>query len=103
MVKRRASAGANQRVSLVLGVPAGAFWPYFSGLSVLVVGLITILREEWSQARGQERVLLLGRLAFAVPMAVFGAEHFTATKDIASAIPGARVLQIDPASTLRQD
>src|ERR1700729_3406949 len=88
MVKGR--AGGNQSVFavLVLGIPATAFWPYFLGLIVLAVGLITILRKEWSQARGQERVLLLGRLAFAVPMAMFGGEHFTAAKDIAGAIPG---------------
>ena len=49
MVKGR--AGGNQSVFavLVLGIPATAFWPYFLGLIVLAVGLITILLKEWSQ------------------------------------------------------
>jgi uncharacterized membrane protein len=38
-------------------------------------------------AHGVEKILPFGRILFAVPIAVFGAEHFTSTKAIASAIP----------------
>jgi uncharacterized membrane protein len=72
---------------LVFPIPPAAFWPYFAGLAVLGLGLATVFRTELSASRGIDKALPFGRLFFAAPMAVFGAEHFTAAKDIGSAIP----------------
>jgi uncharacterized membrane protein len=62
-------------------------WPYLAGGVVLALGLIAIFRGEWAGAGGLDRAVLLGRLAFAVPLAMFGGEHFLAATAIASMIP----------------
>jgi uncharacterized membrane protein len=74
-------------VLLVFPIPEAAFWPYFAGLAVLALGLATVFRKGLSRLRGVDKVLPFGPLFFAAPMAVFGTEHFTAAKDIGSAIP----------------
>jgi uncharacterized membrane protein len=69
------------------GMPRDVFWVYISGCVLLVVGLIKISKDELPQARGIEKIMPFGRVFFAVPMAVFGSEHFTLTADIATLIP----------------
>jgi uncharacterized membrane protein len=68
-------------------IPGREFWPYFSGVVLLVIGLPMIIRNELPPSRGLDKVLPLGRLFFAIPMAVFGTEHFVDAKDIASIVP----------------
>ncbi len=72
--------------SALLGIPSTAFWIYVSATVVVVVGLITIL-PELRRLHGSDKLMPLGRLFFAVPMAVFASEHFTLTKNIAGLIP----------------
>jgi uncharacterized membrane protein len=80
---------ANLPTAVVaLTIPARVSGPYFAGLAVVMVGLVTILRDHTSQEQGIERFMRLGPLLFAGPMAVFGAEHLTVPNDIAAAIPG---------------
>jgi uncharacterized membrane protein len=56
--------------------------------AVLAIGvLVLIVRGEWLRARGLDRLILLGPLFYAVPIAAFGAEHFTLTRGIASGMP----------------
>jgi len=66
-------------------------WPYLLGFTVLCLGLFAALRGEWGPARQPnhaiENVLPFGPLCFAVPMAIFSAEHFTAAKAMGAAIP----------------
>ncbi len=69
-----------------LGIPPTAFWMYVSATVALVVGLIAIV-PELRRLHGSDRLMPLGRLFFAVPMAVFASEHFTLTKNIAALIP----------------
>lgn len=71
----------------VFGIPSEVFWPFFSGCALLVIGLIKISKGELPQARGIEKIMPFGRLFFAIPMAVFGTEHFTDTADIATLVP----------------
>ena len=78
-------AGALALVFLA-GVSAGVWLPYFSGTLILLLGLLTIWRELLA-ARPLEKLVLLGPVFFAAPLAVFGAEHFTATATIAGMIP----------------
>jgi hypothetical protein len=59
--------------------PGNVFWPYFAGAVILLIGLFAT-RKEVSLARGKEKLLIVGRVFFAVPMAVFAAQHFTTTK-----------------------
>jgi uncharacterized membrane protein len=65
------------------GMPRDVFWVYISGCVLLVVGLIKISKDELPQARGIEKIMPFGRVFFAVPVAVFGSEHFTLTADVA--------------------
>jgi uncharacterized membrane protein len=66
--------------------PGNVFWPYFAGAVILLIGLFAT-RKEVSLARGKEKFLILGRVFFAVPMAVFAAQHFTTTKFVSQLIP----------------
>jgi len=63
-------------------------WAYFAAGSILAIGSIVIfLRGEWQKARGLEKLILLGPLFFAAPIAAFGTEHFTVTASIEPIIP----------------
>lgn len=66
--------------------PGNVFWPYFAGAAILLLGLFAASKEV-SLARGKEKLLILGRVFFAVPMAVFAAQHFTTTKFVSQLIP----------------
>ena len=61
--------------------------PYLFGVIVLAIGLTTAAKP-LAQARGINKVVALAPVFIAAPMAVFGAEHFTATKIIAGMVPG---------------
>jgi len=69
-----------------LGIPAPVLWMYVCATLVLIIGLIRILKEV-PQERGVDKIMPFGPLFFAIPMAVFGSEHFTFTANIAAAVP----------------
>jgi uncharacterized membrane protein len=68
------------------GMPAIVFWMYACASLLLIVGLIKIFGE-LSQQHGVDKIMPFGRMFFAIPMAVFGSEHFTATANIAAIVP----------------
>jgi uncharacterized membrane protein len=74
---------------LALGdTPSQVIWSYCVSGLVFAVGLVGILRRgHWQKARGLEKLILLGPLFYAAPVAGFGTEHFTLTQVIASIIP----------------
>lgn len=53
-----------------------AFSMSAAGLAVLVLGLWAV-KNEIAQARGLDRIVTLSHLCFAIPLAVFGAEHLS--------------------------
>ena len=59
------------------GMPATAFWIYVCALLLFIIGLIKIFGE-LPQEHGVDKIMPFGRLFFAIPLAVFGSEHFTA-------------------------
>jgi uncharacterized membrane protein len=71
----------------VFGMPGMVFWAYVAAAVLLVIGLVKIIKDELPQAHGLDKVMPIGRLCFAIPMAVFGTEHFTITPDIATMVP----------------
>jgi len=71
----------------VFPIRAEVFWPYFDGAVLLVIGLIKIIKDELRQERGIDKIMPFGRLFYVIPLAAFGTEHFTDTKDIASIVP----------------
>ena len=52
-----------------------ALWMSAAGLVLLVIGLVAA-KHDVTQARGLDRIVALTNLCFAIPLAVFGAEHF---------------------------
>jgi len=44
-------------------------------------------KNDVAQARGLDKIVALGNLFFAVPLAVFGAEHFADAQDISQLVP----------------
>lgn len=72
---------------LAIIFPAGVFWPYCAAAVVTIVGLPLAIQSQKPPARGMDKLVPFGRLFFALPLAVFGVEHFTAAKIIASIVP----------------
>ena len=68
------------------GMSPTVFWMYVSAALIFIIGVIKIVGEVPGQP-GLEKILPVGRLFFAIPLAVFGSEHFTDTADIASLVP----------------
>jgi uncharacterized membrane protein len=59
---------------------------YSAGLALLVIGTLAA-RNDVTRARGLDKVVALGNLFFALPLAVFGAEHFAAANGISQIVP----------------
>jgi uncharacterized membrane protein YphA (DoxX/SURF4 family) len=73
---------------IVGALPAEVIWSYFVGGLVFAIGLVALfIRHEWKTARGVDKLILLGPLFYAAPIAAFGTEHFTITAAIASIVP----------------
>src|SRR5215813_11834419 len=68
------------------GLPEITFWIYVSASIFFIIGLIKIFRE-LPEEHGLDKIMPFGRLFFAIPLAVFGSEHFTATAGIATLVP----------------
>jgi len=63
-----------------------AFWMSLAGLAVLVIGLVAA-KNEIAQARGLKKIVALTHVCFAVPLAVFGAEHFSLGNSMIGLVP----------------
>lgn len=64
-----------------------AFWPYSVTIILLMAGLATIFRNELAQAKRMDKVQIFGRLFLAIPMGVFGTDHFIATNIVVAIVP----------------
>src|ERR1700735_2996951 len=62
------------------------FWMCFAGLIYLVAGVF-ILRKEIRAARGWDKLLTLGCVFIAVPLAVFAPEHFRGPEFVQNMVP----------------
>lgn len=72
----------------LVAIPGPVIWAYSVFGAILAIGVVTILaRGHWHKARGFDKLILLGPLFYAAPLAAFGSEHFTVTQDIASIVP----------------
>lgn len=63
-----------------------AFWMSAAGLVLLVIGLLAA-KNDIAQARGLDRIVALTYLCFAIPLAVFGAEHFALGSSMIGLVP----------------
>jgi uncharacterized membrane protein len=81
-------AHALSAVSVVaLWTPRAAFWLYFVGAALLAIGLPIIIKNELPKAHGLDEIMPFGRLFFAIPMAVFGTEHFLFAEEVGGMVP----------------
>jgi uncharacterized membrane protein len=62
------------------------YWMSLAGLVYLVAGVL-ILRKQISAARGWEKLITLGCVFLAVPLAVFGTDHFCGPRPIQDIVP----------------
>jgi uncharacterized membrane protein YphA (DoxX/SURF4 family) len=84
-------------------IPSEVVLSYGAAGLVLAAALVTMLaRGEWGKSGGPkglrgpdkagtpilDRLVLLGPLFYAMPIAAFGVEHFTEAKGVASIVPG---------------
>ena len=60
---------------------------YFAGAVILLVGLTLAFRRDIPRAKGLDKIVCLGPTLFAAPLAVFGAEHLTITREMAPMVP----------------
>jgi uncharacterized membrane protein len=67
-------------------LPSTNFWMCFTGLIYLVAGVF-ILRKEINAARGWDKLITLGCVFFAVPLAVFATEHFRGAEFMQNMVP----------------
>jgi uncharacterized membrane protein len=64
-----------------------------TALSMEIAGIVFLLLGLWAakgdlaRARGIDKIVALANLCFALPLAVFGAEHFSAAAGISQAVP----------------
>jgi uncharacterized membrane protein YphA (DoxX/SURF4 family) len=78
----------SSAVLALVAIPREVIWSYSVFGAVLLIALITIFAHgEWQRARGIDKLILFGPLFYAAPVAAFGTEHFTITKQIASIVP----------------
>jgi uncharacterized membrane protein len=62
------------------------FWMCLAGLIYLVVGVF-VIRKEISASRGWEKLITLGCVFFAVPLAMFAPEHFRGPEFVKNSVP----------------
>jgi hypothetical protein len=57
-----------------------------AGLALLLIGLLAA-KNDIAQARGIDKIVALTYVCFAIPLAVFGAEHLSSGKQMLNAVP----------------
>jgi uncharacterized membrane protein len=62
--------------------PWGVWLPYLTGAVILAIGL-----EDFAQKQGLDKLVALGPVFIAVPIAIFGTEHFTAAQIVSGMVP----------------
>jgi uncharacterized membrane protein len=71
-----------------VAIPSEVIWSYLAFGVIFAIGLVAIfLRGDWQKAHGLDKLILFGPIFYAAPLAAFGTEHFTLTKDMAAIIP----------------
>jgi uncharacterized membrane protein len=61
-------------------------WPYVAGAVTLIIGVLGF-KKDFSGAQGLDRITLLTPFFVAVPMAIFGADHFVFHDFVARIVP----------------
>lgn len=62
------------------------FWPWFTGLVFLVIGMF-VARRDLVMARALEKLVVLGPVFFAASLATFGGEHLAGPRFLMQLVP----------------
>jgi uncharacterized membrane protein YphA (DoxX/SURF4 family) len=82
------AAAFTAAVAAPVAIPSEVIWSYSVAGLVLVAWLITVfLGGGWQKACGLDKLIFLGPLFYAMPIAAFGTEHYTEAKGIATIVP----------------
>lgn len=69
-------------------ITSPGLWSYAVFAAVAAVALLVLaVRGDWHRERGLDKLLLLGPLFYAAPLAAFATQHFTQTASIAALVP----------------
>jgi uncharacterized membrane protein len=71
----------------VFGMPPVVFWPFVSFFVLSAIGLVKVIKDDLPHERGIDKLLPFGRLFYAIPMGVFGTDHFADAVNIAKIVP----------------
>lgn len=71
---------------LLLEISRTVVSTYTAGIALLVIGALAA-KSDVAESRGLDKVVALSNLFFALPLAVFGAEHFSAARGISQMVP----------------
>ncbi|MFP5230975.1 MAG: hypothetical protein ACLGXA_25445 [Acidobacteriota bacterium] len=75
-------------VLLLVVLPRPVLASDIAGGAILAIGFVALfLCGEWGRARGYDKLILFGPIFYAAPIAAFGAEHLTLTREISSIVP----------------
>lgn len=73
-------------ISLAAILSGPPLWMSVAGLALLVTGVLAA-RRDFTNARGLDRIVALTNLCFAIPLAIFGAEHFSLGNSMIGLVP----------------
>ncbi len=62
-------------------------WPYFTAIVLTLIGLVKIFQHDLPHAKRLDKALVFGPLFLAMPVAVFGTDHFTFPDVVAGMVP----------------
>lgn len=68
-------------------ISSSSFWIHFIGAALLIVGCILVVKREVPGVHGIDKIVPFGKVFFAVPMAVFGMQHFSSPSFVAQVVP----------------
>lgn len=67
-------------------LPPAVLWPSVLGVVFLVAGLIAVSRD-FAKATGWDKLIALGPVFYAAPLAVFAGEHFASPNSLIQLVP----------------
>ncbi|MBV8830227.1 MAG: hypothetical protein JO108_13465 [Acidobacteriaceae bacterium] len=73
-------------LSVILGLSGPALSMSAAGLAVLAIGLPAV-KNNIAEARGIDKIAVLTSICFAIPLAVFGAEHLSIARALLAGVP----------------
>ncbi len=73
-------------MAAIFSIPPQIFWPYFSGVVIPAVAIAAWWRPV-ARASGLDKLRALAPAAYAIPLVIFGAEHFASAPQIARIVP----------------